>query len=111
MTVGSQAGTIFRLDEKTDTKIGRGLECSVVLTDPLCSRVHAVVQREDDRWTLSDHGSRNGSYVNDQKIDTATLVDGCRIRVGSTEFAFHETPFLARQSGRRLSGPACFGGG
>ena len=88
MTVGSQPGTVFRLNSDGENRIGRGLECGVILTDPLCSRVHAILSREDDRWVLRDSGSRNGSYVNEQKVDEATLADRCRIRIGSTEFAF-----------------------
>ncbi|NIP86325.1 MAG: FHA domain-containing protein [Planctomycetales bacterium] len=88
MTVGSQPGAVFRLHADADNCIGRGLECSVILSDPLCSRVHAILSRQDDRWVLRDAGSRNGSYVNDQKVDEATLTDRCRIRIGSTEFAF-----------------------
>jgi Nif-specific regulatory protein len=90
MTLGNRAGTIIRLDPAKENRIGRGLECVVVLEDPLCSRVHAIIRREDDRWVLSDADSRNGSFVNGQKVDDATLVDGCRIRVGSTEFCFHD---------------------
>ena len=88
MTVGSQPGSVFRLNADDENRIGRGLECSVILTDPLCSRVHAILSRDDDRWVLRDAGSRNGSYVNEQKVDEATLTDRCRIRIGSTEFAF-----------------------
>ncbi|NIL98866.1 MAG: FHA domain-containing protein [Planctomycetales bacterium] len=88
MTVGSQPGSVFPLNADCENRIGRGLECSVILTDPLCSRVHAILSRDDDLWTLRDAGSRNGSYVNEQKVDEATLSDRCRIRVGSTEFAF-----------------------
>jgi Nif-specific regulatory protein len=93
MTLGSQAGTIFRLHEDADNRIGRGLECNVVLTDPLCSRVHAIIhkEKEEDRWVLEDADSRNGSFLNDQKIDDVTLVSGCRIRVGSTEFNFQQS--------------------
>ena len=40
---------------------------------------------------LRDCDSRNGTSVNGQKIDEATVVDGNSIRVGSTEFQFHET--------------------
>ena len=34
--------------------------------------------------------STNGTYVNGQKIDDASLAAGCRLRVGSTDFEFHE---------------------
>ena len=35
--------------------------------------------------------SRNGTFVNDQKVDEAVLGDGHTIRVGSCEFSFHQT--------------------
>lgn len=91
MTLGKRVGTNFRLEPDIPNRIGRGLECAVVLTDPLCSRVHATVELDGDRWFVKDAGSRNGTYVNDRKIDDATLTDGCTIRLGSTEFSYHET--------------------
>ena len=49
MTSGSRAGTSYLLDPTDDNRIGRGLECAVVLTDPLCSRVHVVIAYERQR--------------------------------------------------------------
>ncbi|MCE9552731.1 MAG: sigma 54-interacting transcriptional regulator [Planctomycetes bacterium] len=89
MTQGSRSGTTFRLLTDQDNRIGRGLECAVVLTDPLCSRVHATLSLVDHRWWVRDAESRNGTFVNDQRIDDAALIDGSRVRVGSTEFTFH----------------------
>jgi len=89
MTHGNRAGTNFRLEPDIANRIGRGLECSVVLKDPLCSRVHATILFDGERWFVKDSGSRNGTYVNDQKIDDATLTDGCTIRMGSTEFSYN----------------------
>jgi Nif-specific regulatory protein len=40
---------------------------------------------------LRDCDSRNGTSVNGQKIDEATVVDGTTLRIGSTEFHFHES--------------------
>ena len=44
-----------------------------------------------DGWVIRDAESRNGTLVNGQKIDEATIVDGNTIRVGSAEFEFHES--------------------
>ncbi|MEQ8789904.1 MAG: sigma 54-interacting transcriptional regulator [Pirellulaceae bacterium] len=90
MIEGTRAGERIALSAG-DNRIGRGLECQVVLSDPLTSRVHAVVRWEDDSWWVRDAGSRNGTYVNGQKIDDARLIDGCRIKLGTTEFQFHQT--------------------
>ena len=91
MIEGPRIGDSFPLEGDVENRIGRGLECQIVLTDPLTSRVHAVVLYEDESWWVRDAGSRNGTYVNGQKIDEARLIDGCHIKVGSTEFAFHES--------------------
>jgi len=100
MTVGSRAGTSFLLDPTEENRLGRDPECTVALADPLCSRVHAILWQEHGVWHLRDCESRNGTFVNDQKIDTAVLADGHSLRVGSTEFEFHLTdqpPTLASQ--------------
>jgi transcriptional regulator with GAF, ATPase, and Fis domain len=88
---GNRAGTNFPLDTARESSIGRGTDCHVSLPDPLCSRVHAVLVRRENVWSIRDAGSRNGTSVNGQKIDEATVVDGNSIRVGGTEFQFHES--------------------
>lgn len=88
MTAGSRLGMSYTLSPTDENRIGRGIDCTVVLNDALCSRVHAIVTRQEDRWQIRDLDSRNGTFVNDQKIDEATLTDGNRIRLGSTEFLF-----------------------
>ena len=105
MTSGSRAGASYLLDPHDENRIGRGFECAVVLTDPLCSRVHAVVVFEDKTWKIRDADSRNGTFVNDQKIDDATLGEGNQIRLGSTEFCFHqaELPPALTQSGASVT--------
>lgn len=87
---GSRAGSSFLLLQETETCIGRGLDCQVVLSDPLSSRVHATISYLDSAWWIRDAGSRNGTYVNGQKIDEAQLVDGCQVKVGTTELSFHQ---------------------
>lgn len=87
---GTRSGSSFLLDAAAESLVGRGTDCHIVLSDPLCSRVHARIEQTDDGWWLHDAHSRNGTYVNQQKIDDARLVDGCIIRFGSAEFSFHE---------------------
>jgi two-component system, NtrC family, response regulator HydG len=88
ITTGRQSGANFPLDATRETLIGRGTDCHISLPDPLCSRVHAILRYDDGRWTIRDQESRNGTTVNGQKIDEATLVDGNLVRLGSNEFEF-----------------------
>jgi len=69
--------------------MGRGTDCHISVPDPMCSRVHAIITFEDDRWTIRDDNSRNGTQVNGQKIEQATLDDGHILRIGTCEFELH----------------------
>jgi len=91
MTAGESAGANFPLDAQRELLIGRGTECGIVLTDPLCSRVHAVLTCDANGWRVRDAESRNGTLVNGQKADEAMLDDGHTIQLGTTEFLFHQS--------------------
>ncbi|MEX0978037.1 MAG: sigma 54-interacting transcriptional regulator, partial [Pirellulales bacterium] len=106
MTVGNRAGMSFLLDPTEENRLGRDPECTIMLGDPLCSRVHAIVVQENGAWHIHDCESRNGTFVNDQKIDDAALAEGHSVRIGSTEFQFHKTdqpPTIASQSDGALT--------
>lgn len=89
ITAGQRAGSNIVLDQTKEIRLGRGQECTVVLPDALCSRVHASIVYTSGRWRIRDAGSRNGTYVNGSRVDEAVLDDGHTIRLGGTEFVFH----------------------
>lgn len=88
---GPRAGSNHLLDDTKLNRVGRGTDCTIVLSDPLCSREHAVIVYEDGVWWLRDLDSRNGTFVSQQKIDEAQLVDECPIRFGSLQFTFRQS--------------------
>lgn len=87
---GPEAGRKFQLDPDRPMYIGRGASCDIMLTDPVSSRFHAVLFHEDGHWQIRDNRSRNGTTVNGQKTDHATLMHGNVLRVGGTEMQFAE---------------------
>lgn len=89
ITAGQRAGSNIVLDQTKEIRLGRGQECTVVLPDVLCSRVHASICYTRGRWRIRDAGSRNGTYVNGSRTEEAVLDEGHTIRLGSTEFVFH----------------------
>ncbi|WP_199193330.1 sigma 54-interacting transcriptional regulator [Blastopirellula marina] len=91
MISGNGPGKSFPLDASHDNLIGRGLECDITLTDPLCSRVHAAIFSREGKWFVQDRDSRNGSYLNDAPVQEAELKDGCRLKLGDTEFTFNHS--------------------
>jgi two-component system cell cycle response regulator len=62
----------------------------LVLVDPAVSARHCVVERAGPRgeFRVSDLGSRNGTYVNGEKVGERTLVEGDKIFVGETVLRF-----------------------
>lgn len=65
-------------------------------TDDLVSRRHAVIQREDgDRFSIKDEASRNGTFVNKQRISGAFALshgDIVQFGPGGPEFRFELDP-------------------
>jgi MoxR-like ATPase len=47
-----------------ETTIGRGENCTLVLSPQGVSRLHVKLRREDDQVILEDQGSRNGTFLN-----------------------------------------------
>ncbi|PHS09664.1 MAG: sigma-54-dependent Fis family transcriptional regulator [Blastopirellula sp.] len=92
MLSGTGPGKNYTMEQGRENLIGRGLECDVVLTDPLCSRIHAVIYERDDKWWVRDSESRNGCYLDDTRIQGELLLeDGSHLRVGETEFTFNSS--------------------
>jgi pSer/pThr/pTyr-binding forkhead associated (FHA) protein len=63
-------------------RIGRSPECDLVLPVPAVSKSHAEVRFEDRRWWLVDLQSRNGTYLNGERIDRAPVPSSCRVELG-----------------------------
>jgi predicted component of type VI protein secretion system len=70
--------------------VGRGEACDVAVPwDGEASRVHALLEPLHEEWTVDDGGSRNGSFVNGERITgRRRLRDGDVIRVGRTLVVF-----------------------
>jgi DNA-binding winged helix-turn-helix (wHTH) protein len=69
--------------------VGRDPECAVSIDSPSVSRRHARVFVTSGAATIEDLGSKNGTYVNEQRVSDAVAVeDGDQIRVGSVTMVF-----------------------
>jgi hypothetical protein len=82
-----------------EVNIGRSVAAEVSLHwDAQVSTVHAQLQRLGDDWALVDDGlSRNGSYVNGEKIPGRRLLNnGDQLRFGRTLVTF-KAPLQVRQ--------------
>ncbi|MBI5566182.1 MAG: FHA domain-containing protein [Chloroflexi bacterium] len=62
--------------------IGRHPTNDVVIDIATVSAEHAIIENTDGQYRLTDRGSRNGTFVNGQRISIAMLKDGDIIRIG-----------------------------
>ena len=66
--------------------IGRSGGCDIRVDAKSVSRNHAVLTRYDDgSWTITDVNSRNGTYVNGERISICPLAPGDQIQVGKVD--------------------------
>lgn len=84
---GSDAGHEYRLS-KDKVLFGRQRSCDVQIKDTMASREHFLVRKDGSLFTLVDLGSRNGTHLNNRKINERHLEFGDVIRVGIAEFLF-----------------------
>ena len=67
--------------------IGRAATCDVTIDDSYASQIHARIFRREGDHVLEDLGSTNGTYLNRQKVSSATtLRTGDHLQIGSTVF-------------------------
>lgn len=62
---------------------GRDASCSIRLEEDGVSRQHAEIYPFAGRWCVRDLGSRNGTWLDGERIDEATLPARCTLRLGA----------------------------
>lgn len=98
---GMQKGREFRFT--AEGTVGRGKDCLVTVDDPRVSLRHARIVLEGGRYILKDQASRNGTFLNGERIQAAPIQIGDKIRIGGTLLAFAEDP-KGKWAGRTLGG-------
>jgi DNA-binding winged helix-turn-helix (wHTH) protein len=95
--------------------LGRDPGALVRITTPRVSRRHARIRVEGDRAVLEDLGSKNGTFLGDDRIEGPTaLADRDEIWIGSEVLSFRaapttlatETATRTRKNKRTRSGPS-----
>jgi pSer/pThr/pTyr-binding forkhead associated (FHA) protein len=72
----------YQLRKGRSLSIGRREDNDVVIEDPAVSGHHAKIDSLGDRFVLIDLKSKNGSFVNEQLIDSHWLNDGDVVTIG-----------------------------
>jgi serine phosphatase RsbU (regulator of sigma subunit)/anti-sigma regulatory factor (Ser/Thr protein kinase) len=77
--------------EKASVCLGRAPDNDLILPDQFCSSCHALIVAVEGGFVLRDKGSKNGSFVNGQRVEgERPLRAGDEILVGSTRITFDQ---------------------
>ena len=85
---GRDKGRAIALTGQDRFYFGRDSGCHGHFDDAIASRQHFCVERDGDDFFVSDLGSRNGTYLNSEKIKKSRLNFGDHIIAGDTIFSF-----------------------
>ncbi len=90
----------FHLSEQPIT-IGRSPEADIVLMDEKASRIHCGIRLWDGEFYLKDLKSKNGTFVNGERIEVSKLKSSDTVRIGGTSFNFEQDPEIGQDTALR----------
>ncbi len=96
---GPSQGQTYSIGDKPLT-IGRDESCTLSLQDKGASRQHAEIFKIGDMCFVRDLDSKNGTFVNDNRITEEMLRDGDRVQIGGTVIVFE--PLAGQRPGEEL---------
>ena len=72
---------------QTEIIIGRDTHCDLSVMDEALSAHHARIIHHHGQWWLEDLNSRNGTFLNREKLNTSTvIITGDQFKCGNTLF-------------------------
>jgi sigma-B regulation protein RsbU (phosphoserine phosphatase) len=100
---GGEIGKVYPLEGERWV-MGRSPECDLVLDVAAVSRRHVILSKENGQFFVQDLGSRNGTYINNQRVnDRGPLRNGDRMLICDILFDFSDgTPLPPNLSGSHL---------
>ena len=111
---GPGRGQVLPIPNQKQVTLGRSTQASYAFDDPLLSRKHCAVECRSDMCRIVDLQSRNGTYVNGQRVGAVLLNPGDRIKIGGILFEVCPAgtppvlpaPAVLADGGPSLGGPA-----
>ena len=100
MTIASPTSAIA-VGSMAALRVGRTSDNDLAIDHPLVSRHHARIDRAGARWTVTDLGSTNGTYVNGSRIAGASaLAIGDVVDLGGSRLVLIDENRLERRDYR-----------
>lgn len=81
---GKYQGSEVPLMDAHEIVVGRASDVAIVLVEEMVSRRHARFVMTESDISVEDLGSTNGTFVNGEKIQRASLKEGDRVLIGTS---------------------------
>jgi transcriptional regulator with GAF, ATPase, and Fis domain len=96
----SRGSEVFDIPDEGEVTIGRGAASTIVVDDDQVSRNHARIRRRADIIEIEDLNSRNGTWVNGERLDAKRrLISGDEVSIGPIVAVLGVTGTLRRVPG------------
>ncbi len=83
LSLANEAEDTRKTFTSSELVIGRDTACDFPLTDETVSARHARLSYRYLQWWVEDMQSTNGTFLNDEKVETPTIIiNGDEIRIG-----------------------------
>jgi pSer/pThr/pTyr-binding forkhead associated (FHA) protein len=84
---GRRRGKFHRITDGTEITRNQRRDGDLHLDDPKVSNPHAKIRLVDEGYEIWDFGSRNGTFINGERIKAATLLnENDEVKIGDTVF-------------------------
>src|ERR1700675_2599139 len=90
-TDGDKESMTCRVPSGSIKTVGRAPRADIIVDAALVSRLHCRLEAGREGVDVIDLSSTNGTFVNDKRINRATLKIGDRLRVGRVELTIERT--------------------
>ncbi len=78
------------LIDKNPFVIGRSADCDLILDRTGISKRHVRISFDGDDYLLEDLASKNGTYINGNRVQTSPLQEGDLISLSGTDLTFNK---------------------
>jgi pSer/pThr/pTyr-binding forkhead associated (FHA) protein len=86
--------------------LGRADDNQLIITDDSVSSHHGEVTFDGSSWTLTDHGSTNGTKVGGSRVESIALAPGSSFQLGNVDCVFIDVSEEAAYSAPTMTASA-----